>query len=195
MTSPATPFRPRTAVATLTLAAGVLLAGCSTFGDAVGTNKLAPDEFRVVTKAPLVVPPEYALRPPNPGEPRPQELQPESQARVALLGERESADRSEGEKILADKAGAQGADPLIRYVVDDQYGDIAHKEKPFADRVMFWRKGQPENAAAAAEQQAADTPNPVDPAVVQKTVASLTGGKDVIIQRAPAKRHIKLPGL
>ena len=97
--------------------------------------------------------------------------------------------------LLADKAGAEKADPLIRYVVDDQYGAIAHKEKPFADRVMFWRKGQPENAAAVAEAQAADTPNPVDPAVVQKTVASLTGDKPVIIARAPAKRHIKLPGL
>ena len=177
----------------LTAAAG--LAGCGTVGQTFSNAKLAPDEFRVVTKAPLVVPPEYALRPPNPGEPRPQELQPESQARVALLGQRETAQRSQGEVLLAGKAGADKADPLIRYVVDDQYGAIAHKEKPFADRVMFWRKGQPENAAAVAETQAADTPNPVDPAVVQKTIASVTGDKPVVIARAPPKRHIKLPGL
>jgi hypothetical protein len=185
-------------LATATLAAalmGVGLAGCGTVSGALGNNKLAPDEFRVVTKAPLVVPPEYALRPPTPGEPRPQELQPESQARQALLGQRENVQRSEGELLLANQAGAEKADPLIRYVVDDQYGDIAHKEKPFADRVMFWRKGQPQNAQVAAEQQAADTPNPVDPAVVQKTVAQLTGDRPVVIQRAPAKRHLKLPGL
>ena len=171
------------------------LTGCGTFSNALGTNKLAPDEFRVVTKAPLVVPPEYALRPPTPGEPRPQELQPESQARLALIGERESAQRSQGETLLVNRAGAEKADPLIRYVVDDQYGDISHKEKSFADRVMFWRRGQPQDAQVSAEQQAADTPNPVDPAVVQKTVASLTGDKPVVIQRAPAKRHFKLPGL
>ena len=53
-------------------------------------TKVTPDEFRVVTKAPLVVPPDYALRPPAPGEPRPQELQPESAARTALLGQREA---------------------------------------------------------------------------------------------------------
>ena len=183
---------------TLALAAvlaGAGLSGCSTVSGALGSNKLAPDEFRVVTKAPLVVPPEYALRPPTPGQPRPQELQPESQARQALLGQRESVQRSEGELLLANQAGAEKADPLIRYVVDDQYGEIAHKEKPFADRVMFWRKGQPQNAQVAAEQSAADTPAPVDPAVVQKTVASLTGDKQVVIQRAPARRHIKLPGL
>jgi hypothetical protein len=174
---------------------GAGLSGCNTVSGALGNNKLAPDEFRVVTKAPLVVPPEYALRPPTPGEPRPQELQPESQARKALLGARENVQRSEGEVLLADQAGAEKADPLIRYVVDDQYGDISHKEKSFADRVMFWRKGQPVNAQVSAEQQAADTPAPVDPAVVQKTVASLTGDKPVVIQRAPAKRHMKLPGL
>ena len=175
--------------------AAAALSGCAQVNGAFSTAKLAPDEFRVVTKAPLVVPPEYALRPPTPGQPRPQELQPESQARQALLGQRESVQRSEGELLLANQAGAEKADPLIRYVVDDQYGEIAHKEKPFADRVMFWRKGQPQNAQVAAEQQAADTPAPVDPAVVQKTVASLTGDKQVVIQRAPAKRHIKLPGL
>ena len=185
-------------VVTLSLATALLgagLSGCNTLSGALGNNKLAPDEFRVVTKAPLVVPPEYALRPPTPGEPRPQELQPESQARQALLGQREAIQRSEGELLLANQAGAEKADPLIRYVVDDQYGDISHKEKPFADRVMFWRKGQPQNAQVAAEEQAADTPAPVDPAVVQKTVASLTGDKPVGIQRVPAKRHLKLPGL
>jgi hypothetical protein len=174
---------------------GAGLAGCNTVSGALGNNKLAPDEFRVVTKAPLVVPPEYALRPPTPGEPRPQELQPESQARQALIGARENVQRSEGEVLLANQAGAEKADPLIRYVVDDQYGDVTHKDKSFADRVMFWRKGQPVDAQVTAEQQAADTPNPVDPAVVQKTVASLTGDKPVVIQRAPAKRRIKLPGL
>ena len=38
-----------------------------------------------------------------------------------------------------DKAGGDKADPLVRYVVDDEFGDVAHKEKSFADKVMFWR--------------------------------------------------------
>ena len=42
-----------------------------------------------------MVPPDYALRPPAPGEPRPQELQPESAARQALIGQRvDSLERS-----------------------------------------------------------------------------------------------------
>ena len=67
--------------------AAVGTAGCSAAGKALGVNKVTPDEFRVVARAPLVVPPDYSLRPPAPGEPRPQELQPESQARAAMLGQ------------------------------------------------------------------------------------------------------------
>jgi hypothetical protein len=173
-------------------AGAALVTGCHTVGDAISNAKLAPDEFRVVAKAPLVVPPDYALRPPTPGEPSPLEFSPESQARTTLLGARASVNRSEGEMLLANRAGADKADPLIRYEVDDQYGDISHKDKSFAERVMFWRKGQPQTGIAAG---AADNPNPIDPAQVQKTVAALTGDKPVIIQRAPEKKRFKLPGL
>ena len=36
-----------------------------------GLNKRAPDEFAVPTRAPLSLPPDYSLRPPEPGAPRP----------------------------------------------------------------------------------------------------------------------------
>jgi hypothetical protein len=167
------------------------LAGCESTAQALGMSKVTPDEFRVVTKAPLVVPPDYALRPPAPGKPRPQELQPESAARLALLGQREAEQRSEGEKLLTLKAGAEKADPLIRYVVDDEFGDVAHKEKSFADRVMFWRgSGEKKTDATVA----AETPAPVDAAEEAERVAKLTGGKEIVISREGAKK-IKLPGL
>jgi len=176
-------------IAASALFAAFGLAGCQSTAQALGMSKVTPDEFRVVTKAPLVVPPDYALRPPAPGEPRPQELQPESAARLALLGQREAEQRSDGEKLLVSKAGADKADPLIRYVVDDEFGDIAHKEKSFADRVMFWRGGK-----ASAAQQAAETPAPVDPKQEAERVTKLTGGKQIVIARE-GPRHIKLPGL
>lgn len=178
----------------LTAAAGVLLSGCGSTSRALGMNKVTPDEFRVVAKAPLVVPPDYALRPPAPGEPRPQELQPESAARTALLGSREAQARSEGEKLLVAKAGANQADPLVRYVVDDEFGDIAHKEKSFADRVMFWRAGDDAAPAAQPAAPGSNTPAPVDAAAEAERLRSLTGGQDVVIQREGGSR-IKLPGL
>lgn len=175
----------RVIVATALIAAAGL-AGCQSAGKALGMTKVTPDEFRVVTKAPLVVPPDYALRPPAPGQPRPQELQPDSAARTAMLGAREAQVRSDGEKLLVAKAGAEKSDPLIRYVVDDEFGDVAHKDKTFADRVMFWRGDKP-----AAEQT---TPAPVDAAAEQQRIAGLVGDKPVVIQRNQDTRF-KLPGL
>lgn len=182
----------RVIVATALVAAAGL-AGCQSTQKALGMSKVTPDEFRIVTKAPLVVPPDYALRPPAPGEPRPQELQPESAARNALLGQREAEQRTDGEKLLVAKAGAEKADPLVRYVVDDEFGDLAHKEKSFADRVMFWKKD--DAAAKPAEGAGLDNSNaPVDAESEKERVAKLTGGKAIIIQR-DAKSRIKLPGL
>jgi hypothetical protein len=171
------------------LVAAAGLAGCQSTRSALGMTKVTPDEFRVVSKAPLVVPPDYGLRPPAPGEPRPQELQPESAARTALLGAREAEVRSDGEKMLVAKAGAEKADPLIRYVVDDEFGDIAHKEKSFADKVMFWR-----GSAAKRPDVGQDTPAPVDADAETQRITALTGDKSIVIQRDES-HHLKLPGL
>ncbi len=177
----------RVIVAAAALAA-VGLAGCQSTQRALGMSKVTPDEFRIVTKAPLVVPPDYALRPPAPGEPRPQELQPESAARNAMLGQRDAETRSPGEKVLVAKAGAEKADPLIRYVVDDEFGDIAHKEKGFADTVMFWKKGDKPAAAAAAKTEVSN------PEAEAERAAKLTGSNPIIIRRE-GDRKFKLPGL
>lgn len=168
------------------------LAGCASGKQALGMAKVVPDEFRVVSKAPLVVPPDYALRPPAPGEPRPQELQPESAARTALLGRRQAEDRSGGEALLVTKAGADKADPLIRFVVDDENGDIAHKDRSFSDKVMFWKKGQPAQMVSAADGD--NVPAPIDPAAEDAKIKALIGDKPVIIAREKSSRF-KLPGL
>ena len=68
------------------LVAAGLLAGCSEARQAMGLGKRAPDEFTVVKRAPLSLPPQYSLRPPEPGAPRPQEPSPTEQARQQVLG-------------------------------------------------------------------------------------------------------------
>ena len=181
----------RVFVAAVVIAAAGL-AGCQSTRHALGMTKVTPDEFRVVTKAPLVVPPDYALRPPAPGEPRPQELQPESAARSALLGQSASDGRSDGEKMLVAKAGADKADPLVRYMVDDEFGDLAHKDKSFADRIMFWKSS--DKNPAPAPGVGSDAAAPIDAAAEDERLKKLTGGKSVVIQRAQGA-HIKLPGL
>lgn len=182
------------ALAASLLAAAAALGGCFHKADPLAFNPNAPDEFRVVSKAPLVVPPDYALRPPAPGEPRPQELKPESAARLAMLGEREKAERSPGESLFASRAGASKADPLIRYVMDDEFGSIAHKDRSFADRIIFWKKAAP-TATPSDAAVAANSSTPIDPVAEQAKIKTLTGGQAVVIARAPQKAKTKLPGL
>lgn len=173
----------------------LILAGVSLSGCASVTNRLAPvvpDEFRVVTRAPLVLPPDYALRPPTPGEPRPQELQPETAARAALLGPNSVTTASAGEKLLLAKTGADKTDPNIKFTVDDEFGDLAYKEKSFADTVMWWRDGQ----LAAPTAAGASTATPVNAAAEAARLQALTGGQPVVIVRSPSlARRLKLPGL
>jgi Protein of unknown function (DUF3035) len=181
----------RVAAATLLIGAAGL-AGCQSATRAFGLAKVTPDEFRVVTKAPLTLPPDYSLRPPEPGEPRPQELQPESAARQALEGVRAADVRSDGEKMFVQRAGADKADPLVRYVVDDEFGNLAHKDKSFADYVMFWKHGDPVVPTSTLGDQ--NESQPLDPAVEEKRVTSLTGGHTIVIARE-SKKKTKLPGL
>jgi len=182
-------------VATAALFCGLAgLTACQSASRSLGLAKVTPDEFRVVTKAPLVLPPDYSLRPPAPGEPRPQELEPESAARTALLGQRNAELRSDGEKLLVTKAGADKADPLIRFVVDDEFGAVAHKDKSFADWVMFWRKGQPAGEPGPAPDPGATTATPVDAAAEARRITSLTGDQPVVIARKSDSK-LKLPGL
>ena len=60
------------------------IGGCAEFKNAIGITHDAPDEFAVESRAPLTMPPEFNLRPPEPGAPRPQEAPADKLARAAL---------------------------------------------------------------------------------------------------------------
>lgn len=124
--------------------------GCSGFGKALGDGKNPPDEFAIATKAPLVVPPDYSLRPPKPGESRPQELTPSERAQQVLLGDTSSAPPTGGEQVLLAQAGAATADPNIRAVLNAENGGRNEKDRSFANQLMFWKfiGGEVDDSAA-----------------------------------------------
>lgn len=186
----------RSAATLAVIATAVLgLGACSSVKQSIGLAKVVPDEFLTVSTAPLTVPPEYGLTPPSPGQPRPQELAPESAARQILLGQRQAVTRTPGEQALASQAGADRADPLARFVVDDEFGDLAHKEESWANRVMFWRKN---DAATQAPTQTvgAEGTRTVDATTEHERLQALTGGREgITIVPRQDNRRFKLPGL
>jgi hypothetical protein len=66
-------------------------------------NRNAPNEFAVTRQPPLTIPPDYALRPPRPGAPRPQEVGASAQALAAMFGGQ--AVTSSGQDALVGAAG------------------------------------------------------------------------------------------
>jgi hypothetical protein len=105
----------------LLTAATAMLAGCGSGGGLF--NRDRPDEFAVQRQAPLVVPPDFALEPPQPGAPRPAESNVQQQTLDALFGGPQA--RSDIERNALSRAGT--ADPGIRSSVGDAQTNTVSK--------------------------------------------------------------------
>ena len=147
------------------LALAATLSACEGgIGDALGLGKNAPDEFAVVRSAPLTLPPDFTLRPPRPGEARPNEESVREQAKVALFNEAgalaiddsSAAAATQGEAAFIERAGAADVDPNIRHIVDREFSGYASEDESFIDSLLFWQEeqlpGEVVDAAAEAER-------------------------------------------
>ena len=94
-------------------AASLLLAACGT-GGVLGRDR--PDEFAVARTAPLVIPPDFSLTPPRPGEAT-SSADARTQALQALFGG--PSPRSEAERDLLQRADADRSALGARSVVAD----------------------------------------------------------------------------
>lgn len=160
------------------LASALGLAACS--GDELtrtfGLTRDAPDEFQVTTRAPLSMPPDFALRPPRPGASRPQELSQQQQAEAALVPDSltagQQADAATPGQVALVQAAGRPAPAGIRAEVDREAA-LETPSRSFADRLMFWRSPTPpgtvvdsareaqrirQNAALGQSVEAGDTP-------------------------------------
>ena len=107
-----------------------------------GFTRDAPDEFRVTTRAPLSMPPDYSIRPPRPGAPRPQEQSDRQQAEEALapqiaLSGTGNAGMTPGQESLISQAGP-AAPRDIRAKVDAE-SQLDRPSETFTERLMFWK--------------------------------------------------------
>lgn len=158
----------------LILAAGAALAATSACTSS-GNGGSTPNEFRVVTKAPLSVPPEYSLRPPTAGSTTPAEVEAATTGVTTAFGTTHGQNASASEKALVAAAGANAANGAVRSQVDYEETKAIRKSASITDRVFFWRKDKPEDAASAATDNA-------------------TGDQPVTIERSSSGPRIRLPG-
>lgn len=149
----------RVAMAMAVSALALSLGACSGFKEAIGATKQPPDEFAIRTRAPLAVPPDFTLKAPQPGAPRPQDADVSLRAQQALLGDTPVHPATEGESALLAQAGADKADPKIRTeLMSEQRERRAEAARySYADAILFWQSspsdsGQPLDAAEEAKR-------------------------------------------
>ena len=127
--------------------AGLVLMACTSFERATGAAKSPPDEFVILTKAPLIIPPDYNLRPPQLGAPDRNQLAPAEQARSLLFTQNPEAaaaalgpEYSAGERALLARSGAVNADPSIRRAVSAAIGQEDRGDE-FAQQILYPEQG------------------------------------------------------
>lgn len=159
--------RTSTATRMAVLAAAALALGaCGTIGnirEQLGLEKQPPDEFRIVARPPLSMPPDYALRPPQPGAARPQEASVIDQARQTVFRAEPSAatptrevpaGASDGEAALLRRAGADRADPGIREKLNEEGVRFEQPDRGLVERLAFWRDPPPPGVVVDPQKEA-----------------------------------------
>jgi hypothetical protein len=181
------------------------LGGCTDLRRAFGMEKVIPDEFAVVSRAPLAIPPDYSLRPPQPGAAPSQEVPAQDRAKEAVfrVGQQQASlpppatQRSPGEGALLQKAGAPNADPAIREHVRDDVALTPEGQRGFVDKLLFWRKSGPpdsnevidpakeaeriKQAQAAGTPVAPDTPGATSQTATQQPTPTIERKKSTSI--------------
>lgn len=130
----------RKIVLTSFFALSFMLTACGTdVQEELGLKRKPPDEFAVVKRAPLAMPPDYSLRPPRPGAPRPQEQTTSEQAKQTVFRseqQNKTLTRTDGESVLLHHAGSSAADPNIRAKVDSETAKLHDRNKPVAEKLL-----------------------------------------------------------
>ncbi|MBP9693559.1 MAG: DUF3035 domain-containing protein [Alphaproteobacteria bacterium] len=176
----------------------MMLSGCGeTIKRSIGMDHLPPDEYQVVERAPLSMPPDYQLTPPKPGAPRPQEVAAKEKAIDAVLGEKGKKQaymataaspsyKSKATTEVLRMAGSENTDPDIRSVIDTENRAYVKADKSFIDKIVFWQEQLPPGDV-------------VDPIAETKRIKgnketdkSVTDGNTPIIKR---KKKAPLEGL
>lgn len=153
------PSNPRLVRSLLLGSTLILLAGCDSekLQRTFGLSRDAPDEYTVTTRAPLSMPPDYNLRPPRPGAPRPQEQSERQEAEEALapqlaLGMPDSGtSASAGQAALIQETGPAAPGDIRRKIDQDAHNAAA--DQGFIDKLLYWRKPDTEHVQVDAAKE------------------------------------------
>jgi hypothetical protein len=148
----------------------LLLSACGsgTVKDTLGLSRSAPDEYRVVSRPPLSMPPQFSIRPPSSSDTSPNQMTASQRAQSIVLGDADangsldadtavvpvttsdtqkstSAGVSKADSQFLKNVGADQADPTVRdTLVEEKYTKQEEKEnESWWDSLTFSDKKDP----------------------------------------------------
>jgi len=116
------------------------LAGCGQLSETFGYGKNPPDEFAIIRKSPLIIPPDYQLKPPLTNLEGLQRLPEQNDARALLTKAPPppaDIELSQGERNLLMQAGASNSSDSIRAQIDRDGQTVVRKKGNFVERILF----------------------------------------------------------
>lgn len=142
---------------------GLGLGACENIKQSLGLTKQPPDEFAVLPNLPLIVPPDFQLRPPGTGGRSEVRASVRDKAAAEVFGTEPAASSTEseagfgqGEAALLRQAGAANNQPDIRNTIDREFSIYAREDEGFLEDLLFWREdvppGEPLDASAESKR-------------------------------------------
>ncbi len=139
----------------LVLSMAVLATGCtSTQKRTIGLTRDAPDEFDVLSRAPLSIPPDFRLAEPNPGGESLSDRRADEIPRNTVFGTDDLDARvydasnpgplggqTTGERSFLGQAGAQNSTANIRQVIDGEARAVNEADDSFINKVITFGTG------------------------------------------------------
>ncbi len=144
-------------ISLLCLLLALPLAACDNAKRSLGLERQLPDEFRVVSRAPLTVPPDFTLQPPTPGTKAAQNS-PVKMAESALLGAAQTptaSSLSPLENALLSQTGGDKAGPSIRATIDLETAQMIDADRTLIDKIRDYEP-QAEIVDAQKEKERLD---------------------------------------
>jgi hypothetical protein len=142
------------------------LGACENIKQSLGMTKQPPDEFAVLPNVPLIVPPDFQLRPPGTGGSGEARASVRDKAAADVFGTEPAASSSasasdevgfgQGEAAILRQAGAVNNQPDIRDTIDREFSIYAREDESFLSDLLFWQEevppGEPLDASAEAKR-------------------------------------------
>lgn len=163
---------------TVLIASLFMLAACdgTTVQEKLGISRPAPDEFSVIARPPLTVPPEFDLKPPQKYSKSLSQTDTSGKVQNILQGRDENQDvkstatpdaLTKSEQNLLEKAGASQANPDIRQAIEQDEIVKQQKKSEKKGLVSGWfgkdkaddvEKPSPETVEKKAEEKTSEKP-------------------------------------